>query len=138
MISLPFLAFLGIVSAFTIFFSMFNEPRIRGFRNLGFLTIYLGTVAGFFMVGWKATLVGWAIFGVASGVIYYAYELYETATSKEEQKEWPRPSTLIHGLYAWPVMLPEATEYFLAALGVLKAPESPAAEQDSSQDPDDR
>jgi hypothetical protein len=137
MISQSYLMFLGACSATTIFFSTFNRPGIRGYRNLGFLAIYLGTAASFFLVGWKPVLIGWAIFGISSGVLYYAYEFFAIARSEEAQKEWPNPTTIIYGLLMWPVMLPEVTEYLLADLGVLKAPEMPDSDPNDTHEGED-
>ncbi len=120
MMSQPFLLFLSICSAVSIFCSLFNTLSIRRFRNLAFLAIYIGTAASFFIVDWKSVFVGWSIFGVSTGILYYAYELYSTAKSKEELRQWSQPSTIIHGLFIWPIMLPEVIEYSLADFGVLK------------------
>ena len=121
MIDTRYLAFLGIVAATTVFFSMFNTPSIRGYRNLGFLTIYIGSLAWFFFAPFGSIIAGWCAFGVVSGMIYYLYELISVARSKEGTKEWPRLTTVLHGLAAWPIMLPEAIEYSLADMGILKA-----------------
>ncbi len=117
MVSPPFLAFLGLVSAMTIVLSIFSDAKTRGLRNLGFLLIYLGSLISVFLVGWKPVLAGWTIFGVASGALYYAYELF--VKLKLKQASWPSPTTMIHGLFMWPIMLPESVEYFLADLGIL-------------------
>jgi len=134
MTSSSYLVFLGACSVATILFSIFNAPGIRGYRNIGFLSIYVGTVISFFLVGWKPVLIGWAIFGVSSGALYYAYELFAAASSEEEQKEWPNLTTIFHGLLMWPIMLPEVTEYLLTDLGVLKASGIPDSESNDTHE----
>lgn len=128
MINVPFLTFLAIASAVTVFFSMFTTPSVRGYRNLGFLVIYLGSLIGLFVVGWRPVCVTWIAFGLISGFLYFAYELISAARSQEETKEGPSLITIVHGLAAWPIMLPEVIEYSLADMGFLKVAGMPAAD----------
>lgn len=65
----------------------------------------------------------WAVFGVLGGVIYVCWEILQRlSTPAGEQKPAVSLSALVHGLFAWPIMVPEAIEYALAELGILKAP----------------
>lgn len=135
MINIPFLIFLAATAGATVFFSMFNSPGIRGYRNLGFLLIYAGSVIGMFCVGWRPVCVAWIGFGIVSGTLYFLYQMFSTLRSKDEPKEWPSPMTIAHGLAMWPIMLPEVIEYTLADIGILGTGEVAATE--SENDPDE-
>ena len=133
-IDISWLVKFGIASAWTIFFSMFNTPGIRGWRNLGWLACFvLGAVMAF-MVPWRVALATWATAGVFSGLVYFVYELLAFVKTKDKSSAAkPSPAALVHGLLMWPIMLPEAIEYTLAELGILKAPPS-APESDANPD----
>lgn len=120
---------LGIAGAWTIFFSMFNTPEARGWRNFGWLACFILGVAMVFVLPWRIACATWATAGIFSGLVYFAYELfvYGKAQDKTEVSR-PNPVTVLHGLAMWPIMLPEAIEYLLAEIGVLKAPEDPLKE----------
>ena len=126
-ISVSWLFKLGLASAWTIFFSMFNAPGIRGWRNLGWLACFvLGAVMAFVMP-WRVSLATWAAAGVFSGLVYFVYELLAYVKAKDKSTAAkPNLGVLFHGLFLWPIMLPEAIEYALAELGVLKAPDAKA------------
>ena len=122
--SLKWLAILGAAAAWTIFFSCFNAPGIRGWRNLGWLACYVAGVVMFFFLPWRAALGTWALIGIASGLVYFGHELLGYLRSREADAR-PNPRTIANGLLFWPIKLPEAVEYLLADLGVLKAPAAP-------------
>ena len=44
------LIYLLVASGWTTFFSMFNTPGIRGWRNIGFLATYITGIAMFFRI----------------------------------------------------------------------------------------
>lgn len=125
MTDLRYLTYLSICAVVTIFFSMFNASGIRGYRNLGFLAIYLGTIVWLCISPFTAIMVGWCAFGLTSGILYYLYELVSVARSSDRPREWPKPITVLHGLVAWPVMLPEMIEYSLTDVGILKSAVEP-------------
>jgi hypothetical protein len=129
MYSSQFLIFLGACTTVTVFFSLFNESRFRAFRNIGLAAIYIGTLVSLFQVAWKAVLISWATFGIISGVFYYCYELFAMARSEEKLKQRPKLTTILHGLFMWPIMFPEVVEYVLADVGVLKVPITPDSEE---------
>src|SRR5438034_1217814 len=122
----PFAVALLIAVGWTTLFSLTNKPGMRGFRNLGILASYVLVVVFMFVAGWRSALVTWAVYGVAGGVIYICWEILQRLRSAAgEQKPGVSLSPLVHGLFAWPIMVPEALEYVLAEVGILRAP--PAA-----------
>jgi hypothetical protein len=126
LINSKWLLILAGASAWTIFFSMFNTPGVRGWRNLGWLGCFMLGAIMLFALPWRSALATWALAGVASGLFYLAYELFAYAQAKDKsQVSKPNPMAVVHGLFMWPIMLPEAVEYLMADLGVLKAPEKP-------------
>ena len=122
-IHIPFAIALLIALAWTTLFSLTNKPGIRGFRNLGILGSYILALVFLFVAGWRAALVTWAALGVLGGVIYVCWEILQRLrTAPGEKKPAVSLSPLVHALFAWPIMAPEAVEYALAELGMLKAP----------------
>jgi hypothetical protein len=120
-ISTKWLLILLCAAAWTTFFSLFNTPRIRGWRNLGWMACFLIGLVMLIVLPWRVALATWSVVGVASGLLYYCYGCYSRLTAKSEECiSWPRPSTSLHGLLIWPIMLPEAIEYWLADIGVLR------------------
>jgi hypothetical protein len=122
-IHMPFAVSLLLAVGWTMVFSLMNNPGIRGYRNLGILACYLLVIVFLFIAGWKAVVVTWAVLGVAGGVIYVLWEILQRLrTAPGEEKPRVSLSPLVHGLLVWPIMVPEALEYTLAELGVLRAP----------------
>lgn len=108
--------------AWSTLFSMFNRPAIRGWRNLGLLAGYGAGVAMFVLLPWRSAIVTWLAVALAAGALYVTYEVVSFARATDRDGA-ARPSAgpLLHALLLWPVMFPEAVEYLLAELGVLKA-----------------
>jgi hypothetical protein len=122
-IHIPFAIGLFIAVAWTTLFSLTSKPDIRGFRNLGILGSYILLLVFLFVTNWRAALVTWTVFGVLGGLIYVCWEILQRLrTASGEKKPAVSLSSLVHGLFAWPIMVPEAVEYALAELGVLKSP----------------
>ena len=122
-IHVPFAVALLLSVGWTTLFSFSSTPGIRGFRNLGILASYVLVLVFLFVAGWRVALVTWAVFGVFGGVIYVCWEILQRLrTAAGVQKPAVSLAPLIHGLFAWPIMVPEAVEYALAELGILKAP----------------
>ena len=114
----------------TTAFSMTNKRPLRGNRNLGIIACYVIAVIMLFRVPFASAAVTWAAFGIAGGLLYTCYDLFAHARDKSpDKKPGISPATLVYGQLAWPVMIPEAIEYFLADLGILKS-------QDSSPEPE--
>jgi hypothetical protein len=130
----PFAIALLIALGWTTVFSFTNKPGVRGLRNIGILASYILVLVFLFIAGWRAALVTWAVFGIAGGVIYICWEILQRLrTAPGEQKPGVSLSPLVHGLIAWPIMVPEAIEYGLAELGILRAP--PRAQAPKSAEP---
>lgn len=125
---------LAIAAAITCVFSLFNRPSIRGLRNLGILATYALGIFSAFRFGLMAAIATWALFGFGSGFLYYLYERWAISRSDEDEATLSL-STVVHGLLAWPVMLPEVVEYSLAELGFLGGSGSTPADDDTSHDP---
>jgi hypothetical protein len=123
-ISTKWLLILACASAWTIFFSLFNNPGIRGWRNLGWLACY---GIGAFMMYELTLLVAlatWSLAGIFSGLVYLGYELFVYAKAGDKTGvSKPDLFVIVHGLAMWPIMLPEAIEYLLAESGILKPTE---------------
>lgn len=114
--------YLLIAVGWTTLFSLTNKQPVRGLRNLGILACYLLAVVMLVRLRFVAALVTWCVFGVAAGVIYSFYQLVSYARDQSPDKQLGLSfSHFIHGPLAWPIMIPEAIEYLLADLGVLRA-----------------
>jgi len=118
--------FLLIAVGWTTLFSMTSKQPVRGLRNLGILVCYILAVVMLIRLRFVSALVTWCAFGIAAGVIYSLYELVAYARDKSPDKKLGLSfSHFIHGPLAWPIMIPEAIEYLLADLGVLRAQPAP-------------
>jgi len=114
------LLYLALPAVWTLFFSMFSNPAIRGWRNFGWLGCY---VVGFTMVwtiGWRRGAVTWLVMGLGTGLLYYVYDLW-ASWGRPNRAARPQLGTILHGAALWPIMLPEVIEYTLADAGALKA-----------------
>ena len=120
LISVKWLLILAGAAAWTVFFSLFNNPGVRGWRNLGWIACYVIGLAMPFVLPWRRALATWSLVGLVSGMIYFAYELFGYIQSRADDAR-PRLRTIVSGLLLWPIMLPEGIEYWLADLGILKA-----------------
>jgi hypothetical protein len=124
MLSVKWIVFLGCAAAWTIVFSMFNRPGVRGWRNLGWIACYVVGVLSFCFLPWRSALGTWIAWSVLSGLLYFGYEFASYFQQRREAgASMPKLITLVHALFMWPIMLPEAVEYSLTELGVLKAPD---------------
>lgn len=121
MISAKWAVGLAFCMLWTIAFSLTNNIPIRNFRNLGILACYIVGVVMFFKIGFKKGLATWVLFGLVSGLLYIGYEIVVRvkATSTAE-KPSVSLSHLALGQIAWPIMGPEAIEYSLVEMGILR------------------
>lgn len=125
LVDLFWLSLLAVTAAWSSFFSLFNRQHIRGWRNLGLLAGYAAGIAMFVALPWRQAFVTWGVMGVGAGVLYIVYQLVAYLGLAERSADAkPRIGRLIHGLFLWPIMMPEAVEYLLAEMGVLKAASS--------------
>jgi len=111
---------------------MTNKFPVRGLRNLGILACYIIGIWMFFVAGFKAAAATWVMFGLIGGALYFMHDLVVRAKAKpEEEKPSISLGHFIFGQIAWPVMAPEAIEYVLAELGVLKTPVPPTSQENT-------
>lgn len=100
--------------------SLFTTPAIRSVRNAGIAACYLALPAGILLLEWGAAMSAWLVLGVTAGISYWAYEMVSHfAVSPDEKEPLPSLSTILHGMFAWPLMLPEVIEYTLSDSGLL-------------------
>jgi|GEM_PF-2110405 len=116
--------YLLIAVGWTTLFSMTIRQPVRGLRNLGILACYILAVIMPIRLPFGSALATWCVFGIAAGLLYNAYQGIAYLRDKSPEKT-PGLSFahFVYGLLAWPVMIPEAIEYLLADLGVLRVPE---------------
>lgn len=127
------LLYLAVPSAWALLFSFFNRQPVRGLRNFGLLGCYLVGIVMAFRLPWRQSMATWLVPAVAAGVLYFLYEVISYFRAKEKDTK-PRLATLINGVFAWPLMLPEVIEYSLAEAGVLRAADPPPATPKSDGD----
>lgn len=120
MIDTRWLLYLAVPAAWTIVFSMSNTPGIRGWRNLGWPACYMVGLVMLWSVGWRRAGATWLCVGFATGLAYFLYQVWSISRDPESTitAQW---STILHGAFLWPIMLPEFLEYWLADIGILKA-----------------
>jgi cyanate permease len=116
----------------TTLFSLTIKPGIRGFRNFGLLAAYLMLPIFLFVAGWKLALSTWVIFGLSGGFLYFLWEVFQYLRSSEPDKKLSGV-TIVHGLFGWPIMVPEAIEYALAEAGILKSAPVKAPEENGEK-----
>jgi len=107
----PWLYALAAVVVLNIIASLFMSPAIRMFRMPLILAAYVIGIVLFFKLGiWRA-LALWCGIGIASGFLYWGYEFWSARRSKDPDTKTPSLVMIVHGLFAWPIMLPEVIEY---------------------------
>lgn len=128
--------YLLIALVWTTAFSMVNGHPLRGLRNLGILACYGLAIVMLVRIKFASAAVTWCVFGLAAGLIYSAYNVLAYSRDKAPDKTL-RVSVgdFLYGPLAWPIMIPEAVEYSLAELGVLKTPPPPAKQPAESTTP---
>jgi hypothetical protein len=114
--SMPWIYALTAVVGLLIVASLFMSPAIRMFRVPLMLVAYVIGVVLFFKLGVWRGLGLWCSIGIATGLLYWSYELWSARHSKEPNITMPSLKTVVDGLYLWPVMLPEVVENTWAEL----------------------
>jgi len=119
-------------------FSFAIKPPVRGLRNFGILASYISPFVFMFVSGWKRVLLTWMCFAVAGGLVYILWELVDRLRTPEgQEKPSVSASHIFSGLFAWPIMIPEAVEYCLAEFGVLATQaKSPDNQQQGAESKD--
>ena len=116
----PFAIALLIAVASTTACSLANSWQVRSWRNLGILACYVLALVFLFVAGWRAALGTWTVFGLAGGLIYFVWDVFQwLRTASGADKPEVQLSTIPLGLLGWPIMAPEAVEYALAELKLL-------------------
>src|SRR5438045_8673741 len=94
-ISVKWLLILACASIWTIFFSMFSTPRIRGWRNLGWLMCFIVGVIMLFALPLRPALVTWAVAAVFSELVYFADESFAFLRSPDKTRAAiPKPTAV--------------------------------------------
>jgi len=115
------LALLGSSAVVSSVCGLSNARRIRLIRGLAWLSGYLLGIAMLIALPWRNAGATWLVMAAVGSGVYLVYEFYGLLVpGKDGERTVPRLATLIGGLFAWPIMVPEAVEYLLAELGVLK------------------
>ncbi|MDD5259816.1 MAG: hypothetical protein PHD29_07600 [bacterium] len=123
MIAAKYAIALATAFLWTTGFSLMNQLPVRGLRNLGILSCYVIGIIMFMKVGFKRGIATWIMFGLIGGFLYFTYDLVSRAKATSEIEKPPISlSHFIYGQFAWPIMGPEAIEYILAEIGMLKSP----------------
>jgi len=119
---IPMAISLLVTLGWTVLFSMANTPGVRGYRNLGILASYICLIVFFFRAGWKGAGLTWLAFAAAGGLVYTGWEVLQRLRTPKD-KAMPKVGFMhvFPAIALWPIMVPEALEYALAELGVLKA-----------------
>jgi threonine/homoserine efflux transporter RhtA len=103
-----------------------NRRRLRLVRGLAWLSGYVLGIAMFIALPWRHAGATWLVMAVLGSGLYLIYEVYGYVVGdKNGERTAPRLATVVGGLLAWPIMVPEAVEYLLAELGVLKPAAAP-------------
>ncbi|MEO8429174.1 MAG: hypothetical protein ABI651_18955 [Verrucomicrobiota bacterium] len=114
--SSPWLRALAAVVVLNIIASLFMSPAIQMLRMPLILSAYVIGVVVFFKLGvWRA-LALWCGIGIVSGLLDWSYEFWSARRSEEPDTKMPSLVKAVHGLLAWPIMLPEVIEYSWAEL----------------------
>ncbi len=114
---------LGVLTVITVVVSIQPSISVRPIRNLTILGSYVVGIALLFADRWVRAASIWAGVGLLSGLLYFGYELWSSSRAKRggrpEEQVSPSGWTVVQGVVAWPVALPEVIEYTLADLGVI-------------------
>lgn len=108
--------------------SLSNRRRLRLLRGLAWMSGYVIGIAMLVALPWRQAGANWLVMAAAGSGLYLLYEVFGwLVPGKDGERHVPRLATAIGGLVAWPIMLPEAVEYLLAELGVLKPASVPTS-----------
>jgi len=117
----PLFMVYAVLLCWTVFFACVVSARVRGLRNVGIAALVIVGLAAPFFVGFVDAVITWLAMGVGGGLLYFGWELWSYYSEGRRIGEpFPRLRVLLHALVLWPIMIPEAVEYFGAALGILK------------------
>lgn len=120
---------LATLTLITILVSIQPSMGLRQVRNLSILASYAVGIALLFADKWARPAAVWAGVGLVSGILYFGYEVWSIQRARREQPGEdhgsPSVSTILLGVFAWPLSLPEVIESTLADAGVIGGGEAP-------------
>src|SRR5437016_2092287 len=102
-------ALIGGITAINIVLSLSMNIAIRQIKIPLMLATYVIFIVSLFKGGYKVPLPIWLAIVVISGLAYYSYDRWMDRKHPEEEPG-ASPVTIIHGIFAWPLMLPEVIE----------------------------
>ena len=106
-----------------------NNRRVRLIRALAWLSGYCLGIAMLVALPWRSAGATWLVMAAAGSGLYLVYELHGfLVPGTDGERNLPRLATVVGGVFAWPIMVPEAVEYLLAELGVLKPAAVPSSD----------
>lgn len=127
LISIPLTLALGLAQLWTIAFSMTSRYPLRGNRNIGLLACYISPLIFVFTSGFKSVALTWLVFALLGALVNTAWNIFQNVRARNPgEKSRIGFGSFISAPLAWPVMIPEAIEYFLAEIGILKTATDPA------------
>ncbi|QDU78188.1 hypothetical protein Pan97_52710 [Bremerella volcania] len=120
--------------------SLSNEPRIRGWRNLAMLSIFILGIVSLLVAGWMMATIVWLSCAVVSALLYKVYDLVARAkhSPKDDETEEPPQSIftlLLHSLLAWPLIFLEGFEYLCTELFPSQLAIPPSDQANVDEDP---
>ena len=114
---------LAALTVITVIVSIQSSIGLRQVRNLTILASYGVGVALLFADKWARPAAVWAGVGLLSGLLYFGYETWSISRARRERSiELPASaglSTILLGVVAWPLALPEVIELTLADAGLI-------------------
>ncbi len=130
---------LGALTVLTIVVSIQPSIGLRQVRNLTILASYGVGIALLFADKWVRPAAIWAAVGLLSGLLYFGYEVWSISRAKRERPTedhgTARAFTILLGVFAWPLALPEVIESTLADVGVIGTgePQKPSGQASPPQ-----
>ena len=121
---------LGVLTVLTVVVSLQPSVALRQVRNLTILASYIVGISLLFSDRWIRPAAVWVGVGLLSGLLYFGYETWSISKARRERPGedhgQPSASSVLLGIVAWPIALPEVIESTLADLGVIgSAPAAP-------------
>lgn len=120
---------LAVLTLITILVSIQPAIGLRQVRNLSILASYPVGLALLFADKWARPAAVWVGVGLVSGILYFGYEAWSIERAKRERPGEDHGSasvsTILLGVVAWPLSLPEVIESTLADAGVIGGGETP-------------
>ncbi len=114
---------LGVLTLVTVAVSIQPSIGLRQVRNLTILASYLVGVALLFADRWVRPAAVWVVVGLVSGLLCFGYDSWSIAGARRQRPGEDHGSaslsTILLGVVAWPLALPEVIENTLADTGVI-------------------